>query len=161
MYLVSFYMCFSSVFYFIHVIIYWNSSFWRALCLSCYWHGQIVEGKGMKGNGRSALPWVEQENPVWIFSLSSFAHSLLFCATGKVWKKKMSLHFPLLYGESIYQFANCSFKYCCCVFSSFGCDKLGHFCSSRDLLLATVPRKDFPLSEPLYTRIYSTCKIIC
>lgn len=45
----------------------------------------------------------------------SFALSLLFCATSKVWKKKVTLHFPLLVRENISQFACPRIKYHCCV----------------------------------------------
>lgn len=51
-----------------------------------------------------------------------FAFLLLihFCATSKVWKKKVTLHFPLLFRGSINQFACPRLEYHCCISPSFG-----------------------------------------
>jgi len=73
----------------------------------------------------------------------------------------VTLQFPLVFGESIYQFASPRFKYHCSVFPSFGYDNLGCIYSSINISLATGQRKGCRLSEPLYTGIYSRCKIIC
>lgn len=152
--------------YMFHFILMINSSFWRALCLSRCWCGQIAEGRRTKGNDRSGLSWVEQENPRGFVCLSSFAHSLLFYATSKVWKKKVTLHFPLLlFGESIYQFVSPRFKYRCCVFPSFGYDELGHICSSSNLPLAQARGRTVPFLSlcthgyTVYAKLFArTCR---
>lgn len=111
------------MFYFIVVINYWNSSFWRGL-LYCWCGGNCRR----KANKRK---WqVEQANPMGIFLLFFCSFTFVLCNKQSL-EGKGDIAFPFAVSRKHQPVCMSWLKYHCCVSPSFGFGERGSICSSR------------------------------